>query len=68
MHALFNENPKRRYLVAPNQAAAEFAINTMIEKLVQLNEGQPYTYSRDELVKMLDATLGRNDKQQESNP
>jgi hypothetical protein len=24
---------------------------------VQLNEGQPYTYSRDQLVKMLDDAL-----------
>ena len=33
------------------------AIRKQIEQLVQLNEGQPYTYDREALVKMLDAAL-----------
>ena len=28
-----------------------------IEQLVRLNEGQPYTYGREDLIKMLDAAL-----------
>ena len=28
-----------------------------IARLVQLNEGQPYTYDRDALIKMLDDSL-----------
>jgi len=30
-------------------------------ELVQLNEGQPYEYSRDELVAMLDAVMAGSD-------
>lgn len=55
--ALFGDNPKRRYMVVPNQREAEITIQKQIEQLVQLNEGQPYTYDRDALVKMLDEAL-----------
>jgi NAD(P)-dependent dehydrogenase (short-subunit alcohol dehydrogenase family) len=55
--ALFEPNPKRRYLVVPNQHGAEVTIKKQIEQLVQLNEGQPYTYDRDALIKMLDEAL-----------
>jgi NAD(P)-dependent dehydrogenase (short-subunit alcohol dehydrogenase family) len=55
--ALFEPSPKRRYMVVPNQDEAEFTIRKQIEQLVQLNEGQPYTYDRDALIKMLDETL-----------
>ena len=55
--ALFEPNPKRRYMVVPNQRQAENTIKKQIEQLVQLNEGQPYTYDRDTLIKMLDEAL-----------
>ena len=58
--ALFEPRPKRRYLVTPNQQEAEWAVSALIAQLVQLNEGQPYTYSRDQLVKMLDAALAES--------
>lgn len=57
VHALFADNPKRRYMVTPNAEEAERVILQSLTKLVQLNEGQPYAYSRDELVAMLDAVL-----------
>lgn len=55
--ALAEATPKRRYMVVPNQEEAERTIRKQIEQLVQLNEGQPYTYDRDELTRMLDAAL-----------
>ena len=55
--ALFEPKPKRRYMVAPDQDEAEWTIRKQIEQLVQLNEGQPYTYDRDALLKMLDEAL-----------
>jgi NAD(P)-dependent dehydrogenase (short-subunit alcohol dehydrogenase family) len=55
--ALFEPIPKRRYMVVPNQDEAEFTIRKQIEQLVQLNEGQPYSYNRDALIKMLDEAL-----------
>jgi len=58
-HALSDANPKRRYMVVPNQNEAEITIRKQIEQLVQLNEGHAYTYDRDALVKMLDESLAQ---------
>lgn len=58
--ALFEPNPKRRYLVVPNQYQAEVTIRKQIEQLVQLNEGQPYTYDRDTLINMLSDALAQS--------
>jgi NAD(P)-dependent dehydrogenase (short-subunit alcohol dehydrogenase family) len=55
--ALFEATPKRRYMVTPDQREAEITIRKQIEQLVQLNEGHPYTYDRDALVRMLDEAL-----------
>lgn len=55
--ALFEPKPKLRYMVVPNQEQAEITIKAQIEQLVQLNEGQRYTYDRATLIKMLDAAL-----------
>jgi NAD(P)-dependent dehydrogenase (short-subunit alcohol dehydrogenase family) len=63
-HSLFEPSPKRRYLVIPrhftdpiNTGLAERTIRKQLEQLVQLNEGQPYTFDRAALVKMLDEAL-----------
>jgi hypothetical protein len=63
-HSLFEPSPKRRYLVIPrhftdpiNTGLAEQTIRKQLEQLVQLNEGQPYTFDRAALVKMLDEAL-----------
>lgn len=53
MHALFSDEPLRRYVVAPNQEEQARTISTKVEQLVQLNEWGPYSYSRDELYEML---------------
>lgn len=60
LHALSDDNPKRRYMVTPNQRSAEITIRKAIEELVQLNEDQPYSYDRDSLVQMLDENLQRS--------
>jgi NAD(P)-dependent dehydrogenase (short-subunit alcohol dehydrogenase family) len=57
--ALFEANPKRRYMVVPEQREAEVTIRKQIEQLVQLNEDQPYTYDREALVRMLDEALAK---------
>jgi len=57
--ALSEMEPKRRYMVVPNQEEAERTIRKQIEQLVQLNEGQLYTYDRATLVKMLDEALAK---------
>jgi NAD(P)-dependent dehydrogenase (short-subunit alcohol dehydrogenase family) len=55
--ALFEPTPKRRYMVVPSNDQAEATIKAQIEQLVQLNEGQRYTYDRATLIKMLDTAL-----------
>lgn len=55
--ALTEPSPKHRYMVVPDAEEAEYTIRKAIEELVQLNEGQPYTYDRDALIAMLDEAL-----------
>ncbi len=54
---LTTDTPKRRYMVVPNQQEAELTIRQAIQELVQLNQDHVYTYSRDELVAMLDEAV-----------
>lgn len=63
LHFMTSDTPKRRYMVVPNQFEAEITIRQVMRELVQLNDGQPYSYTRDELVKMLDEVL-RSDAQE----
>lgn len=56
-HALFNAAPKDHYLVVPEQQQAHWTIRKAIEEVVRLNEGHQFSYSRDELVQMLDKML-----------
>ncbi len=57
MHALFDDEPLRRYLVVPGAEQQATTITHKVNELVQLNQWGPYQYSRDELVDMLDAAL-----------
>jgi len=62
LHALFDDNPKRRYMVVPNQREAEITIKKAIEELVQLNEGHEYSYDREALIAMLDEALAASEQ------
>jgi NAD(P)-dependent dehydrogenase (short-subunit alcohol dehydrogenase family) len=57
LHALFADEPYRRYMVVPNEQEAGWTIGKQIEELVQLNEYQAYSYSREQLIEMLDAAM-----------
>ena len=61
MHALFDDNPLRRYMVVPNEEEQAMTIRTKLNQLVQLNQWGPYSYSRDELIKLLDEALAGGD-------
>lgn len=54
MHALFDENPKEHYMVVPEQFQAEITIRKAIEELVRYNEDHEFSYSKEELVEMLE--------------
>ncbi|MCH8943645.1 MAG: SDR family NAD(P)-dependent oxidoreductase [Proteobacteria bacterium] len=51
------ENPKRRYMVTPNERQAQAAITAAMRRLVQLNHDQPYNYDREGLIAVLDELL-----------
>lgn len=53
MQALFDEAPKPNYLVVPNVEEAGWTIRKIIEEMAELNADQAYTYSDDELIKMV---------------
>ena len=51
--ALFEENPRKRYLVA-SQIGAGQTIAWAIEEILALNNGHEQSYTRDELVQLID--------------
>jgi NAD(P)-dependent dehydrogenase (short-subunit alcohol dehydrogenase family) len=55
--ALFAESPKRRYMVTPDQEQALVTLQHAIRRVAELNQDQPFSYSRDALVKLLDEAL-----------
>ena len=57
VHALFSDKPKRRYMTVPNEDEARWAIRSMIQETVQMNEWQAYSFSREELIAMLDEAM-----------
>jgi len=57
LHFLTSDSPKRRYMVVPNEQEANFTIRAHILRLVQLNEDQPYAFTRDELMAMIDEAM-----------
>lgn len=55
--ALSEARPKARYMVVPSEDQARMTIEAQIAQLVELNEGQRYTFDRAELIRILDAAL-----------
>ncbi len=55
-----SDNPKRRYMVTPNQQQADATIRAALTRVVELNIDQKYSYERDELVKLLDELLAEH--------
>jgi len=57
VHAMSSDRPKRRYMVTPNEEQARMTISAALQRLLELNEDQAYSYDRDQLVAMLDELL-----------
>ena len=53
-HALFDSDPKEHYLVVPEQFQAMITIGKAMEELLHLNHDQEYSYTREELIAMMD--------------
>lgn len=56
-HAMFDPNPKQRYMVVPNREEADWTIAATIRRVAQRNERQEHAFSREELIAMLDAAI-----------
>jgi NAD(P)-dependent dehydrogenase (short-subunit alcohol dehydrogenase family) len=59
MKSLFDDHPKPRYLVVPTQEQAYWTINRAIERMVEQNSDQKFSYDRAQLIEMLDAALAK---------
>ena len=57
LHQMSSDVPKKRYMVTPNAEQAAITIRLGLQRILELNEDQPYSYSRDELVALLDELL-----------
>lgn len=57
LHAMFSEEPKRRYMTVPDEGEARWAIGSMIRELAELNDWQAYSFTREELIAMLDEAM-----------
>ena len=57
LHFLSSDAPLHRYMVVPVEQQGHATITALINELAQLNRWGPYSYSRDELVEMLDQAL-----------
>lgn len=66
LHALFADQPKRRYMVVPNRDEAGWTINAAINRLVQQNEQQEHAFSRAELIEMLDTAMAADETREEA--
>jgi NAD(P)-dependent dehydrogenase (short-subunit alcohol dehydrogenase family) len=56
-HALFDPNPKVRYMVVPNREEATWTIGRTLQRVAERNEGQEHAFSREELIAMLDEAI-----------
>ena len=54
------DTPKRRYMVTPNEEQAQITIRSAMQRLLELNQNQPYAYDRDGLVALLDELLSQD--------
>lgn len=54
-HALFDEKPKEHYLVASEPFEARITIGKGFEELLHMNYDNPYSFSREELIEMMDS-------------
>lgn len=53
--ALFEDDPRDRYLVVPRQVEAGWTIAKAADELLSFNNGHDHSYTRDEIVELIDA-------------
>jgi NAD(P)-dependent dehydrogenase (short-subunit alcohol dehydrogenase family) len=60
MHALFSDKPKHRYMVVPDKGEATRTITQSMRKMIQQNQHQPHSFTREELIKIMDAMIAES--------
>jgi len=64
LHAVFSDKPLRRYMVVPQEREANWTISRLLARLVQMNDWQAYSYSREQLIDKLDAAMASEDTEE----
>ena len=54
-----SQTPKARYMVTHTEAQADATVRRQISKMLELNIGQPHSFDREKLIKMLDEELAK---------
>lgn len=55
MPSLSSDTANEHYRVVPDAFQAKFTIGKAFEELLHLSHDQPYSYSREELIELMDA-------------
>ena len=53
-HALFDENPKQRYMVVGDPGRAENTMRALLHRMLELNYDHQFSYDREGLIELLD--------------
>ena len=56
-HALSAETPRRRYLVVPNEAEAQWVIGSAVTRLAEMNTEQEHAFTARQLADMVDGSM-----------
>lgn len=67
MDALFSDTPKVRYMVVPVKGEGEWAVRGMIKRMAQMNHDHEFSFSREELINILDQELEKLTPAKEEN-
>lgn len=59
LELMHTDSPARRVMVVPSRREAELTLRAAIERVVELASGPHESFSRDEIIALLDATLER---------
>lgn len=62
LHALGADDPLPRYMVVPDVNEATRTIGRAIEEVAELNAWQAYSFTRAELIAMLDAAMSKDEE------
>lgn len=57
LHVMSSDAPRRRYMVTPNADQAQRTITAAMQRMLELNADQPYSYDREQLIALLDELM-----------